>query len=568
MSNALVPFQAPAPPALVDGRGRPLRTAADVLTGEIAGPTIAGIRSIVSGHPAQGLDPYRLTQILRAAEMGEATAYLELAEEMEEKDLHYQSVMGTRKRAVAQLPIEVEAASDDPDHETDAQLVRDWLKRLTLQAELFDILDALGKGYSVTEIIWKTTSSVWLPETLKLRDPRFFQFDQVTGEELLLKGGLDGNQGMPQPLPPAKFITHLAPAKSGQPIRGGIARAAAWGYLFKNFTLKDWMTFLEVYGLPLRVGKYANGTSEGDIRKLAQAVAQIGSDAGAVIPQSMIIEFVKSDGGASNPEMFKNLCVYLDDQLSKAVLGQTSSADAKAGGLGSGQANLHGEVRHDIEAADAVLLSATLTRDIAKPIVMFNRGLRDAYPIIRIGRPDAVDVEQALKSMDEGVKMGVPIAVSFFRKATGIPEPKAGEQLLTAPAPAAPPAVDEKGDPSSGAKPPRSGLLVPFKPSESANRGGSQTPVAAAAGIDDREADAIDMMIAEGIGQLGGLDDQLLGKFGELIAGATSLVEVRELIAMRAGDIIDGMDVAAIVQLGERMGFAAKIAGLVAKPGE
>src|SRR3546814_21150705 len=71
------------------------------------------------------------------------------------KDLHYLSVLGTRKRAVSQLPINVEAASEDPNDELDAQLIRDWLKRLTLQAELFDILDAIGKGYSVTEIVWK-----------------------------------------------------------------------------------------------------------------------------------------------------------------------------------------------------------------------------------------------------------------------------------------------------------------------------------------------------------------------------------------------------------------------------
>ena len=37
--------------------------------------------------------------------------YLELAEDMEEKDLHYLSVLGTRKNAVAQLDLIVSAAS-------------------------------------------------------------------------------------------------------------------------------------------------------------------------------------------------------------------------------------------------------------------------------------------------------------------------------------------------------------------------------------------------------------------------------------------------------------------------
>ena len=35
-------------------------------------------------------------------------------------------------------------------------------------------------------------------------------------------------------------------------------------YLFKNYDLKDWVSFAEVYGLPLRLGKYAPGASEAD----------------------------------------------------------------------------------------------------------------------------------------------------------------------------------------------------------------------------------------------------------------------------------------------------------------
>jgi phage gp29-like protein len=562
MANDLSPFQSAQPPALVDANGRPLRQAAQVMARELSAPTMAGVRSIYANHPAQGLDPLRLTQILRQAETGDATAYLELAEEMEEKDLHYLGILSTRKRQVSQLPITVEAVSDDPEDEADAKLVRDWTERPTLQLELFDILDAVGKGYSATEIIWDTSEAPWLPDQLKWRFPQFFEYDRVSGEQLLLKGGEDGVAGRPEPLRPYKYITHQVQAKSGLPIRGGLARIAAWGYLFKNFTIKDWMTFLEVYGLPLRVGKYQNGTSEDDIRKLAQAVAQIGSDAGAVIPASMMMEFVQSNGGTANPEMFRNMCQYLDDALSKAVLGQTSSADAKAGGLGSGQADLHSEVRKDIESADAAQLSATLMRDLVVPIVMFNRGRRKRYPRLIIGRPDPVDVEQALKAIGLALDFSIPVGMSYFRKVSGIPEPKPGEELLSKPAPQTP-AAGPEGE--SGAmvpeKPPTS-LLDPFKPASGGKR---QREVAAAA--QERKPDAIDTMVEEALTDWQGMVDPLLGSFDELIASATSMEEVRELLAMKAGDVIAAMDVTAIVQLGERVGFAGKIAGLVEKPG-
>ncbi|MFR3751469.1 MAG: DUF935 family protein [Enterocloster sp.] len=35
-------------------------------------------------------------------------------------------------------------------------------------------------------------------------------------------------------------------------------------YLFKNYDLKDWVSFCEVYGMPLRLGTYDATASEKD----------------------------------------------------------------------------------------------------------------------------------------------------------------------------------------------------------------------------------------------------------------------------------------------------------------
>src|SRR5580693_5889733 len=86
------------------------------LLDEQAAPTMSGVRNIYSSmHPSVGLTPERLTQVLREAEFGDPFLYLELAEEMEEKDLHYLAVLNTRKEAVAEMELEVAPASDDKD---------------------------------------------------------------------------------------------------------------------------------------------------------------------------------------------------------------------------------------------------------------------------------------------------------------------------------------------------------------------------------------------------------------------------------------------------------------------
>src|SRR5690349_12566386 len=135
---------------LVDGSGRPLKR--ETLKREVAGPSIGGVRSPIAGYPADGLTPSRLAEILRAADQGEPLEYFELAEIIEERDLHYAGVLGQRKRAVSQIDITVEAASDSARDVAMADMIRAWLKRDELADEVFDMLDAVGKGISFTEI--------------------------------------------------------------------------------------------------------------------------------------------------------------------------------------------------------------------------------------------------------------------------------------------------------------------------------------------------------------------------------------------------------------------------------
>lgn len=533
---------------LIDRLRRAFRP--EILARPVAGASTRAARSIIAGHPADGLTPERLASLLRAAEDGDAIAYLELAEQMEERDLHYLGVLGTRKRQVAQLPIAVEAASDSAEHQAHADLIRTFLARDTLEAEIFDMLDALGKGYSITEIIWNTSGQRWLPSQLKWRDPRWFEWDRETGEVLLLKGGYDGTGGIAQraPLLPYKFILHLHPAKSGLPIRAGLARPVAWSWMFKAYALKDWQAFAEVYGFPFRLGKYDAGASEADIQRLMQAVAGMGVDAAAVIPQSMQIDLIdgKSTGSA---DLYERLLQYLDRQVSKAVLGQTATTDADTGGLGSGRE--HGEVRADIERADARLLAATLQAQLVKPIIDLNFGFQASYPSLRIGREEEADIEEMTSALSALVPLGLKVGMSTVRDRLGFPDPAADEVVLAAPASPTPENRPVERDSLPGApktpetQPP--GFLVASYPSYSGIRAGSapafprEALLAAAERAAAAEKDAIDRAVDAVLADDGG-QDMLAAIIRPLIAALAagqSFQEARAILdeaADRVGD--------------------------------
>jgi phage gp29-like protein len=447
---------------LYDAYGREVDTG--MLREEQAAPTMAGVRNIYSVmHPSIGLTPERLSAILQQAEFGDPYLYLELAEEMEEKDLHYFAVLGTRKNAVAQLDLVVRAASSSADDQRAAAMVRELLVDgpIQLDSVLFDVLDAVGKGFSATEIMWDTTGREWFPAQLKWRDPRWFAFDWISGEAMLvrtlkgeiipvegetqaqpthfggnglyapMRGGI-GIQPMTAPLAPYKFITHLAQAKAGLPIRGGLARAAGWAYLFKNYVLKDWVTFTEVFGQPLRVSKYHPGASENDKQALLNAVSRLGTDAAAIMPDSMVIEFTEAHQNGS-AGLYQSFCEYLDAQVSKAVLGQTLTTEMPRSGGGSrAAAQVHEGVRRDIMNADARRLAATLARDLARPIVELNMGPQVRYPKIELGLPDDADVKVFAEIVAMLADRGLRVGQKTILDKLGIAEAGEGEAVLGA----------------------------------------------------------------------------------------------------------------------------------------
>lgn len=508
---------------LVDAKGNPLKVPAKAdLTEEIAGPTLGGVRQIASAHPADGLTPYRLGAILREAETGDATAYLELAEQMEEKDLHYAAVLGVRKRAIRRLNIVVEAGADDGAAERAAELVRASLASSAITDDLIEMLDAIGKGYAVTEILWNTKTKPWTIARLEHRDPRWFRFDQLDGRTPLLRD----NEG-DVPLKPWRFIFHSARTKAGLPIRAGLARLAAWAYVFKNYTLKDWAIFMEAYGHPLRIGKHGPNASEADKATLLRAVRRLGVDLAAIMPKSMEIELVHGNVTGSD-KMFEGAARYWDEQLSKAVLGQVSTTDAIAGGHAVGR--VHNMVRDDIRDADADQLASTLERDLATPLTVLNLPPGTAIPKIRFEAEEEIDRRLTLAAIKTFGPLGMEVSEKQVRELFGLREPQAGEALLSFDRGTAPGPRGNSGRENS-----------PLTAS-------GQTPNAAIGAVIDGLVDAPEPQPY--------LED-LVGDLIDALGAARSLADARDILAQAADEAPDD----SLRELLARLTFNARLAG-------
>jgi phage gp29-like protein len=409
--------------------GQPIQLAE--LTKEIAAPSHVGIRTMWHASAADNLTPPRLASILSSAARTYARDYLTLAEEMEERDLHYASVLGTRKLAITGLSVRIESASDDAEDVRRADALRQLVDQPQFGEMICNQVDALGKSYAVDEIVWDRSQRQWSP-IFKARDQRFFTYDPETGMELRLLDESAPLHGLA--LPAYKFIVHTPKIRAGLPIRGGLARLAAVAYMCKAWTWKDWMAFADIYGLPMRIGTYGPGASKDDIAKLMAAVANLGSDAAAVMPESVKIAFEEAAQVNGAGDFFEKLAAFWDKQISKAILGQTMTADD---GASMSQAKVHNDVRLDILEADAKTLSNTLNRQLVKPYCDLNF-TPGRYPKLVVVVPKPEDTKALVDALERLVPMGLRVETSVIRDKLGLPDAPKDAEVLVAPKKEAP----------------------------------------------------------------------------------------------------------------------------------
>lgn len=291
-------------------------------------------------------------------------------------------------------------------------------------------------------------------------------FQLPTNEQDALRLRATGTAG--EPLLPFGWMVHRPKARSGYLARTGLFRVLAWPYLFKHYATRDLAELLEIYGLPIRLGKYPPGTGDPEKASLMRAVIQLGHSAAGIIPEGMAIDFVDAAEGSEAP--FLAMMRYCDDAMSKAILGGTlTSNTSESGGGAMALGNVHNEVRHDLKAADARQLAGTISRDLLWPLLVLNRpGNHDPRraPRLVFDTRDPADVAQVATNIKTAVDLEMEVPLQWARDQLSIPEPQDGEPVLggkKAPPPqlappAAVPAVagedpDPDADPAEPKKP-------------------------------------------------------------------------------------------------------------------
>ncbi len=432
---------------LVDQYNQPIpKSAITRLQEEEAGPDAFSARPPFVGHLADRMDPRRLGAIIRAADNGQTRDWFILAEEIEELFPHYLSVLSKRKRQVCGLPITVDPAQDVKDAEKHADFIRRWVSRGVLEESLFDVLDGLGKGFSVSEIQWESRDGGFVPAEIAWRNQRDFELSWEDGETIWLRT----NAGFEE-LFPHKFLVHKHRLKSGSPVRSSLTRAVCWLWMYATYSMKDWALFVQGYGMPIRIGKYGPGASGTDKKTLWRAVRSIGGDLAAIIPDSMKVEFAEAKGATEGAKLYEGRMNWINAETSKLVLGGVAGTDAVAGSHAVGKD--HRAAEQDVEKFDARVLAASINKRIVQTMIAFRFGPQAAYPKLVIGQQELVPISDVIAAAADLGPLGLKIRTQDVLDRLQLTKPEPGDDVIgmPEPVPGAPGAPGAAGSPLANA---------------------------------------------------------------------------------------------------------------------
>ncbi|TET67576.1 MAG: DUF935 family protein [Candidatus Aminicenantes bacterium] len=308
---------------------------------------------------------------------------VKIYDEMENKDTHLYSVYQTRKLAIAMVPWDILPADDSERSKEIAEFVFTVLadSKGPFSEDIKQILDAIGKGFSILEIVWKLKDDgrwkgKYGVEELLFHKQRYWFFKDKRWHKADEDVVLFGDQNMNAKPIPWERIIHYAYDPADNLYGRAAFRPCYWFYWFKKEGWKSWIVFLNKYGTPTAVGKYPDGAKPGEKTKLLEIIETIQEETGIIIPESMAISFLEAShvGTAS----YRDLADACNAEISKAILGATQTVEeGRRGSYALSRA--HSEVRRERVEADAVVVSDVIQQQLIKRLVDFNF-VTEIYP--------------------------------------------------------------------------------------------------------------------------------------------------------------------------------------------
>lgn len=251
-----------------------------------------------------------------------------------------------------------------------------------------NILNAPLFGYSPIEIIWQKEGNYIFPIKYTEKPQEWFYFNN--DGEFFFK---DRTQGGKRQIDFENDVKFLLPRNNPDylnPYGQAILSRCFWNVVFINGGMELWVKFCEKYGMPYMFGKYDRAMTDKEKTDFLTTLSNMVQDAIGLIPNDGSVDIMQT-GSTGSSEIYERLVTKCENNISKAILGQTLTTDV--GNIGSyAAAKTHSVVREDIIKSDKLLVETTINQLIKFiNIINFND---DILPIFEFETPEDLGLER------------------------------------------------------------------------------------------------------------------------------------------------------------------------------
>jgi phage gp29-like protein len=248
--------------------------------------------------------------------------------------------------------------------------------------------------------------------------------------------------------------------------REGLGRTLAYWLSFKRFGIRDFLSYVERFGHPIpivswKTGREAADETDVDLAELACKQLGIGTSAGAAIPDTLTIDrqgsgTSTSGGGSGENTPHKSLIAFVDEQISKLVLGQAQTTNKNQGATLGSKGDQYSEVTRRLAKGYAQQIEGCVD-SLVKWIVRLNFGDETAdalCPHYSIQLDDDDNTKDFADTLATLAGAGLEIPSAWVADRFGIPARQGDEPILGS---AAEPEVEDTEEedetpPDEGAK--------------------------------------------------------------------------------------------------------------------
>lgn len=343
-----------------------------------------------------------IAAVLRNATTGYRREYVDLLDELLEREPHGYATLSQRVLAVAQARREVLPAECDEDDAERAREIAEAYERDVesipgLTQRLAELMWAIYYGPVGQEIDWDRDGMGWHTRGLHWIHsrrigypspdswaPRIWDWGWSANDmnaprtaAVGVKYGLDPSDF------PGKFILHVPSVRGDYPTRDGLGRQLAYWFAIKNMAARGAGQFVERFGKPwvdaeLRTTHTPENpriADTDDAQRADEAIRGIGAGSlSGVVHTDAVKLNMQGPGvsaGSARQLTHVQLMDFCDQQVGKAVLGQNDTTHAGANGSRS-STETRREQTLALHRYDAQCLADTLRRDHAWWFVHLN----------------------------------------------------------------------------------------------------------------------------------------------------------------------------------------------------